>query len=162
MQGLYRAVPIYVIDTWKPSLTTYSLLIAFVSLLCFIANLTFLNKLAKRFSTIKLLSGLLFSGGFAVLLMIVPQHFASIWLAYGIAVIPTVMALPTATTWLSQQVTSNEQGQVLGNNQALLVFGEASSAAIFGLIASMIISLPIVLIGMILIMTGLLVLQNQS
>lgn len=46
------------------------------------------------------------------------------------------MALPTCTTWLSQHAEPKEQGQVMGNNQSLLVLGEASSAAIGGLIAA--------------------------
>jgi predicted MFS family arabinose efflux permease len=72
------------------------------------------------------------------------------------------MALPTCTTWLSQHVSSNEQGQVLGNNQALLVLGESSSAAIGGLIAAIKISLPIIVMGVILLMTGIIISSFRS
>src|SRR3990167_5419618 len=121
VQGLYRVVPLYVMDEWKPSLPLYSLLIAYVSLLCLIANLFILGKLAHRFSTQKLLSGLLLFGGILVIMIIIPHHFHWIWLTYAMAVITTSMALPICTTWLSQRAAPNEQGQVLGNNQALLV-----------------------------------------
>lgn len=67
------------------------------------------------------------------------------------------MALPTCTTWLSEKVSSNEQGQVLGNNQALLVLGESTSAAIGGLIAAIWIPLPIILVDVILLVTGMVI-----
>lgn len=159
VQGLYRVVPLYVVDEWKPPLHTYSLLISFVSFLCFLANLLILGKLAKRFTTKTLLSGLLLVGGFLVILITLPDHFNWIWLTFGIAVIPTVMALPTCTTWLSEQVTPKEQGQVLGNNQALLVLGESASAAIGGLIAAIFIPLPVIVMGVILLITGIVVMK---
>lgn len=157
VQGLYRVVPLYVVDTWKPALRTYSLLIAFVSLLCFLANLWILGKLVKRFSTQNLLSGLLWVSGLLVIFITVPHHFNWIWLTYGVSVIPSIMALPTCTIWLSDQVTSSEQGQVLGNNQALLVLGESTSAAIGGLIAAIWIPLPLIVMGLILLITGIIV-----
>jgi predicted MFS family arabinose efflux permease len=157
VQGLYRVVPLYVVDTWNPALHTYSLLISFVSLLCFLANLWILGKLAKQFTTQHLLSGLLWMSGLLVILITVPHHFNWIWLTFGISVIPSIMALPTCTIWLSEQVTSGEQGQVLGNNQALLVLGESTSAAIGGLIAAIWIPLPVIVMGLILLMTGIII-----
>ena len=162
VQGLYRVIPLYVQDTWRPSLHLYSMLISFVSFMCFLANLIFLEKLAKRFSTPQLLSGLLICGGLIVLTVLIPNQFNWIWLTYGLAVIPTVMALPTCTTWLSQQVSSQEQGQVLGNNQALLVLGEASSAALGGLIAAIMVPLPVICLSVILIITGLIVMMSPE
>ncbi len=106
----------------------------------------------------KLLSSLLLLGGLLVIMIIIPKHFSWIWLVYGLAVIPTVMALPTCTAWLSHHVTAKEQGQALGNNQALLVLGEASSAAMGGIIAAINISLPILLMGIILLIAGIIVL----
>ncbi len=157
VQGLYRVVPLYVEDKWAPSLHTYSLLISYVSILCFFANLLILGKLAKHVATQTLLSALLLLGGLLVIMIIVPAHFSWIWLRYGLAVIPTVMALPTCTTWLSQHVEADEQGQVLGNNQALLVLGESSSAAIGGLIAAVMVPLPIFIMGAILLIAGVMV-----
>jgi hypothetical protein len=52
---------------------------------------------------------------------------------------------------------SSQQGQALGNNQALLVLGESSSAAIGGLIAAIMIPLPIIIMGIILLITGIMV-----
>jgi MFS family permease len=155
VMGLYRIVPLYVMDKWKPTLHVYALLISFVSLLCFLANLFILDKLAKRYSTKKLLGSLLVIGGILVILIIIPTHFNWIWLTYGAAVIPTVMALPTCTTWLSKHAKSNEQGQALGNNQALLVLGESSSAAIGGAVAAIFIPLPVVMLGVMLLITGI-------
>ena len=157
IQGLYRVVPLYVVGEWKPSLHVYALLISFVSLLCFVVNLFILGKLAKRFSTQKLLSGLLLVGGLLVIIITLPNNFNWIWLTFGIAVMPTAMALPTCTSWLSQHATANEQGQVLGNNQALLVLGESTSAAIGGLIAAVLLPLPVMVMGVILLMMGIMV-----
>lgn len=101
-------------------------------------------------------------GGLLVILIPLPDHFNWIWLTFGIAVIPTVMALPTCTTWLSEQVTPNKQGQVLGNNQALLVLGESVSAAIGGLIAAIFIPLPVIVMGVILLITGIVVMNTSN
>lgn len=154
VMGLYRVVPLYIQDNWNPSLHIYSLIISFVSLLCFLANLFLLKWLAQYFSTRALLAGLLILGGVLVIFIVIPKGFNWIWFTYGAGVIPTVMALPTCTTWLSKQADPVEQGQVLGNNQALLVLGESSSAAIGGLIAGIIIPLPIVVMGVILFVAG--------
>lgn len=152
--GLYRVVPLYVIDEWQPSLHTYAFLIAFISFLCLLANLLLLEPLAKRFSTQRLLSGLALVSAVLIILIVVPPPFYWIWLTFGISVIPAVMALPTCTTWLSEHAPAKMQGQVLGNNQALLVLAEAASAAIGGLIAAIWIPLPVILLGVILLITG--------
>lgn len=125
--------------------------------MCFIANFFIVSKLAKILRTQKLLCILLFSSSFVVFLIIVPTKFNWIWVTYGLAVIPTIMSLTVCTTWLSNQVKYNEQGQVLGNNQALLVMGEASSAAAGGLIAAISVPLPIILTAIILLFSSFMV-----
>ena len=155
--GLYRVAPIYVVDTWHPALHIYTLLISFVSVLCLLANLLLIGRLAKKFTTQKLLFGLLLFSSLFIIIMIIPEHFSWIWLTYGLAVIPTVMALTTCTAWISHHASAEEQGQVLGNNQALLVLGEAASAAIGGLIAAINVSLPIIVMGIILLIAGFMV-----
>ncbi|MCF6767844.1 MFS transporter [Thiotrichales bacterium 19S11-10] len=159
VQGLYRVAPIYVVDKWQPDLNTYTLLIAYVSGLCFMANLFLMGKLSKKFSTEALLIGLLIFSGIFIISIIIPNNFSWIWLTYGLAVIPTVMALTACTTWLSNQVDMKNQGQALGNNQALLVLGEAISAMIGGLIAAINISLPLIVMGTILLISSFLVWQ---
>jgi predicted MFS family arabinose efflux permease len=72
------------------------------------------------------------------------------------------MMLPTCTTWLSEHVSAQEQGQVLGNNQALLVLGESTSAALGGVVAAIMVPLPIVMTACILLITGFLVTRDKS
>lgn len=168
IQGLYRVAPIYIMDKWSPSLSTFTTLIAFVSLLCLLANLFLMGPLAKRFGTKQLLNGLLLFSGIFIISIVIPKHFHWIWLTYGLAVIPTVMALTASTTWISNAALPQEQGQVLGNNQALLVLGEATSAAIGGIIAAINVSLPVTVMGIILLGCFLVIfrigtgLENQS
>ncbi len=159
VMGLFRVVPLYVMDEWKPSLHTYAFLISFVSFLCFISNLSILKQLAKRFAPKILLTGLLLLGGLLIILIVIPNQFHWIWLTFGLAVVPAVMALPTCTTWLSEEASVKEQGQVLGNNQALLALGESTSAAIGGIIAAIWIPLPVILLGAILVVTGIILLR---
>lgn len=81
---------------------------------------------------------------------------------FGYALTITLfIPMPTCTSFLSQQAEPQNQGQVLGNNQALLVLGESSSAAIGGAIAAIFIPLPIITMGVILLITGLLVRQKN-
>lgn len=153
IQGLYRVVPLYVQNTWHPSIHMFTTLIALVSLLCFLSNLFLMGPLSKRFSLKKLLMSLLMISGIFALSIVIPKHFHWIWLTFGITAIPTVMALTASTTWLSNQVDHTTQGQVLGNNQALLVLGEASSAAAGGLIAGIHPAFPIIGMAAILLLT---------
>ena len=97
-----------------------------------------------------------------VMCIVIPVDFSWIWLAYGLAVMPAAMALATCTTWLSNQVSHKEQGQILGNNQALLVLGESSSAAVGGLIAAILIPLPIIVMGCILFLASYMVYKTPA
>lgn len=151
VQGLYRIIPLYVVDRWHPSLQQYSLIIAVSSIICFMTNLLILDKLTMRLQLKSLLKILLSLGGVLVFIILIPSNFNSIWFTFGAAVIPTVMALPVCTSLLSQQAPVDQQGQVLGNNQALLVLGEASSASIGGALSGISAALPIVLVSVILI-----------
>jgi len=113
-----------------------------------------MGPLSKRFSTEKLLSALLLFGGISAIVIVIPDSFSWIWLTYGIAVMPTVMLLTVCTTLLSNQASIEEQGQVLGNNQALLVLGECLSASIGGLISAIMIQLPVVVMGLLLLLAN--------
>lgn len=93
--------------------------------------------------------------GIVTLFMVIPTHYYALWPIYGLAALPTVMTLPTAATWLSQHVHADEQGQALGNNQALMVLGEASSAFVGGFMAAIAVPLPIIVMGSLLLITGL-------
>ena len=162
VMGLYRIAPLYVVDKYHPSLHIYSLLIAYVSGICFLANLFLLSPISKRYNTKTLLAGTLIIGAIFVTSIIIPSHFHWIWLTFGLAVIPTVMALPTCTSWLSQQASPSEQGRVMGNNQALLVLGEATSAALGGAIAAIYVPLPIMLVAAILLFAGIAVIAHKE
>ena len=161
VQGLYRVVPLYIVDTWHPTLMLYTYIIAYVSVLCLLANIFLIGPLTKYFSIKNLLALLLVSGAIFIFSIIIAPHLHWIWLTYGLAVIPTVMALTTCTTWLSNKVSADQQGQVLGNNQALLVLGEATSAAIGGAIAAISIPLPTIMMGFILLICALFIWRSS-
>ncbi|MBY0377899.1 MAG: MFS transporter [Gammaproteobacteria bacterium] len=151
VQGLYRVVPLYVQHQWAPNLQTFTTLISFVSFLCLMANIFMMGRLASRFPTQQLLAYLLIFSGITAIMVVIPSHYSWIWFVYGLMVLPTVLLLTTCTTWLSNQVANEQQGQVLGNNQALLVLGESLSAAVGGLIAAIAVPLPIIVMGGILL-----------
>lgn len=152
VQGLYRVVPLYVEHQWSPDLKSFTSLISFVSFLCLVANAGVMGYLARQFKTKSLLGYLLLMSGVVTIVILIPKHYAWIWFTYGLMTLPTVMLLTTCTTWLSNQVSNEQQGQVLGNNQALLVLGECLSAAIGGLIAAIWVPLPIIVMAGILFM----------
>jgi hypothetical protein len=58
-------------------------------------------------------------------------------------------------TVLSNAVSAEQQGRVMGNNQALQVGAESLSAAIGGVLAGILIPLPLVAFGILLIGAGL-------
>lgn len=120
----------------------FTCVISFVSLMYLITN---------KFKTKSLLMALLIFSAVFTISIIIPKQFHWIWLTYGLAALPTVMALSTSTTWLSNQARQDIQGQVLENNQALLVLAEAVSAAISGMIGVIDINLALLVMAGILL-----------
>jgi uncharacterized membrane protein YfcA len=65
------------------------------------------------------------------------------------------LAVAACPTVLSNAVSAERQGRVMGNNQALQVGAESLSAAIGGALAGILIPLPLVAFGILLIGAGL-------
>ncbi len=161
--GLYRLIPIYQIDRWHVGVHIVTLFIAYISTICLVANLFFTGPLTKRFALQPLLIGLTAIGGITICTIVIPHQFHWIWLSAGLAVIPTVIAISVCTTWISNAASRENQGKVLGNNQALLVLAESTSAVAGGMLAAFITWLPIVVSGVILIaVAGLLMKRNKN
>ena len=65
--------------------------------------------------------------------------------------------LPSCATLLSNAADPKEQGRAMGNNQAIQVGAEALSGLAAGLLAALIVKLPLIVLGAISILAGLLV-----
>ncbi len=156
-RGIYRMVPLYIVDKWHPSLLTYSLLIYSVAYVCFLTTSFILGRIVTRFSLPKLLSSLLLIGGILILSLVIPYDFRQVWVIYVIAMIPIVMTIPICSAWLFQQAKDDKQNTADASNYALLTLAESSSAAIGGLIAALLVPLSIVTMGIILLITGFIV-----
>jgi hypothetical protein len=85
-----------------------------------------------------------------------PAQLGSIWITAGLTTLIGTLALAACPTMLSNLVSSERQGRVMGNNQALQVGAESLSAAIGGALAAIVIPLPLVAFGILLIAVGLL------
>ena len=91
-----------------------------------------------------------------------PEQLGSIWITGGLTTLIGTFALAACPTILSNAVSSERQGRVMGNNQALQVGAESLSAAIGGALAGILIPLPLIAFGILLIGVGLLIAVRAS
>jgi hypothetical protein len=84
-----------------------------------------------------------------------PAQLGSIWITGGLTALIGTLALSACPTVLSNAVSAERQGRVMGNNQALQVGAESLSAAIGGALAGILIPLPLIAFGILLIGAGL-------
>jgi hypothetical protein len=93
--------------------------------------------------------------GVAMISITFPSQLGSIWITGGLTTLIGTLALAACPTVLSNAVSAEQQGRVMGNNQALQVGAESLSAAIGGALAGILIPLPLVGFGILLIGAGL-------
>ncbi len=72
----------------------------------------------------------------------------------GLTTLTGTLVLAACPTILSNQVTPERQGRVMGNNQALQVGAESLSAVIGGALAAASIPLPLIVFGILLMAAG--------
>ena len=152
--GFFRCYPMYIVNTFQVSVSRLSEFIAWVAFPIILVNIKATGALFKHFSPrILTLWSSLFTGLF-MLVIIIPDSSNGLWITLFLTSASLAIALPASATMLSLMAASNEQGRVMGNNQSLTVAAEASSAFIGGLLASVAVSLSLVVPALIAIGTA--------
>ncbi len=97
--------------------------------------------LSKYFGLTRLAIGASALAGLTMVSITFPPQLGSIWVTAGLTTLIGTLVLAACPTILSNRVSPERQGRVMGNNQALQVGAESLSAVIGGALAA--ISIPL-------------------
>lgn len=160
--GLARVIQIYIIDEWNFGIDKVTLYYAILSGMCAVSNMIFFAPLSKRFSlkTITILSSII--GGLLILVIVIPKSEYSIWYTSIPAFFILMWGISACGAYISNLVSAERQGRVLGNNLALQVGAESIGAAFGGFLAAIFVPLPVLAFGVITILGGLLLITVKK
>jgi predicted MFS family arabinose efflux permease len=154
--GFFRCYPMYLVDEYHLGVSRVSEFVAWVGLPIVIANLWLTSFLSSRFSirTLTIWSGLL--TGLLTIFIVVPRPMAALWPTLFFTSSALAICLPCCATLLSNSAGGDDQGRVMGNNQALQVGAEALSGLVGGLLAAIFVKLSLIVLGAVAIVAALL------
>jgi MFS family permease len=154
--GYFRMVLVYMVDHWHTTVDQTALVYSGLALISAVASFGLMAPLTRKFGLNRIAVGSAILAGVAMLSITFPSQLGSIWITGGLTTLIGTLALAAWPTVLSNAVSAERQGRVMGNNQALQVGAESLSAAIGGALAGILIPLPLVAFGILLIGAGLL------
>jgi DHA1 family tetracycline resistance protein-like MFS transporter len=154
--GYFRMVLVYMVDRWDTTVDQTTLIYSGLAVISAAASFGALAPLSKKFGLHRLAVASAIAAGLAMSSVIFPPDLGSIWITGGLTTFLGTLALASCPTLLSNAVSAERQGRVMGNNLALQVGAESASAALGGALAGLFIPLPLVAFGILLIGAGLL------
>src|SRR5580692_567802 len=156
--GFFRCYPMYLVDRFHLGVSQVSEFVAWVGIPIVIANAWLTGFLAARFSTRTLTVWSAFLTGAFMIVVVAIHPRQSLWVTLFLTSAALAICLPACATLLSKATSEEQQGRVMGNNQALQVGAEALSGLVGGLAAAFFVELPLILLGL-LAMTAALMLR---
>lgn len=160
--GYARVLLIYMVDEWNLGTDKVTLYYAFLSVIAAVSNTFFFAPLSRYLSlkSITTLSAIL--GGIFIISIVVPGSEVSLWFTAGPACFICMWAISGSGSYLSTLVSSERQGRVLGNNLAIQVGAESMGAGIGGILAAILVPLPLITYGVITALGGLLLITYKK
>jgi MFS family permease len=153
--GYFRMVLVYMVDHWHTTVDQTTLIYSGLALISAVASFGLMAPLTRQFGLNRLAVASAILAGVTMISITFPAQLGSIWITGGLTTLIGTLALAACPTVLSNAVSAERQGRVMGNNQALQVGAESLSAAIGGALAGILIPLPLVAFGILLIGAGL-------
>ena len=145
--GFFRAYPMYLVGEFGLRVSAMSEFIAWVGVPIVLVNLGLTGVLSRLVSLRTLTISSAAATGLLVALVVVPSTTTLLWPILFLAAGALAVCLPSCATLLSQEAGEREQGRVMGANQALQVAAEGLSGLASGLLAAMLVKLPLVALG---------------
>ncbi len=153
--GFFRCYPMYLVDEFHMQVSQISNYIAWVAVPILLSTLWINSLLAKNFKLRNIAIGSAIATGIFMIIIIIPNSKQALWITLFLVGLALAVCLTACATLLSTSVSNEEQGRVMGNNQSLQVFAEALSGIIGGLLAAVVIKLPLIVFGVVAIVGGL-------
>jgi predicted MFS family arabinose efflux permease len=154
--GFWRVIQIYMVDKWSFDVGKVTLYYSYMAVLGTISNIFFFAPLSRRFTLKMFIIWTAIVGGLFVAAVVIPKSEASYWFTAGPATIFLVLTMAACSAYLSGLVSGERQGRALGNNLAMQVVAESLSALFGGLLAAVLVPLPLLTYGIVAILGGLL------
>ena len=145
--GFFRSYPMYLVDEFHLGVSRVSEFVAWVGVPIVLANCWLTGFLSARFSVRALTVWSALLTGCCMIGVIVPGAQSALWLTLFLTAATLAVCLPSCATLLSNAAAQDQQGLVMGNNQAIQVGAEALSGLIAGLLAALQLKLPLIVLG---------------
>jgi len=147
--GFFRCYPMYLVDEFHLGVSRESEYIAWVGLPIVLANLWLTGYLAKHFTTRSLTIWSALLTGIFMIVVVIPSARSALWMTLFLTSLALAICLPSCATMLSTSVGEADQGRVMGNNQALQVGAESLSGLVGGMLAAILVTLSLVVLGIV-------------
>lgn len=154
LYGYFRAIIIYMVARWHMAAAESTAYYSYMACMSLVASLFLTGPLLKRFGARRLAIGSAIIAGLGMVVIVLPPAAISLLFTAGPTSLIGTLTLSSCATLLSNAVSAERQGRVMGNNQALQVGAEAAGAALSGLIAGVSVSVPLLAFGILLGLTG--------
>lgn len=153
--GFFRVILIYMADKWHMLAHQSGIYYSYFSAMSLVSSLFVVGPLLRRFElkSIAITSAVL--TGVLMGVVVLPQSRYFLLLTAGPCCFISTFTLASCATLLSNSVEPKRQGSVMGNNQALQVGAEAAGALVGGLLAAIVVPLPLFAFGALLLVGGL-------
>lgn len=161
--GFFRSYPMLLVGHFHMSVSQESEFIAWVSVPIIVANLGLTGLLARHVSTKTIILSTALLTGCFLILIIIPASMHVLWVTLFLAGFSIALCMPATYTLISNLTSGGHQGQVMGNNQSIQVGAEAVSGIVAGMLAGVMIALPLIVFACISFLAGgLLLLKRPS
>lgn len=155
--GYFRSYPMYLVDEFHLGVSRVSEFIAWVGVPIILANLWLTGYASAHFSLKRLTAWTALMTGVFMAVIVIPSQPAALWITLFLTSTPLALCLPSSGTLLSMAASADDQGRVMGNNQALMVGAEALSCLVGGLVAGIAVKLSLIVFAIIAVIAALLV-----
>ena len=145
--GFFRAYPMYLVGQFQLGVSVMSEFVAWVGVPIVLVNLGLTGFLSRRVPLKMLTVCSAAATGLLAAPVVAPRTTTLLWPLLFLTAGALAVCLPSCATLLSQAAGEREQGQVMGDNQALQVAAEAVSGLMSGLLAAMLVKLPLIVFG---------------
>ncbi|MGA9868333.1 MAG: MFS transporter [Acetobacteraceae bacterium] len=145
--GFFRAYPMYLVGQFQLGVSAMSEFVAWVGVPIVLVNLGLTGFLSRHVPLKALTVCSAAATGLLAASVVAPRTTTLLWPLLFLTAGALAACLPSCATLLSQAAGEREQGQVMGDNQALQVAAEAVSGLMSGLLAAMLVKLPLIVFG---------------
>ncbi len=152
--GFFRCYPMYLVDEFHLGVSRMSEFVAWVGVPIVLANVWLTGFLSARFSVQTLTAWSAVLTGVFMMAVTLPSAQNALWPVLFLTGLAVAVCLPCCATLLSNAAGPEDQGQALGNNQAIQVGAEALSGLAAGLLAAVVVKLPLLVLGTIAIVAA--------